>query len=392
MPYLDHAASSPLRPSARAAWLEAAAVVGNPSATHASGREARRLLEDARESIATSLGADPAEVLLTSGGTEADNLAVLGAVRASRPLSSIPDDDATVPALVTSAIEHPAVLEAARLLEGEGFGVAYAPARPSGQVDALALGDAVGEGTALVSLMWANNETGVIQPVSAAVTAAGEAGAIAHSDAVQAIGHLPFHFHESDLDLASISGHKVGAPVGTGALLARRGVALRAIGAGGGQERGIRSGTVDVAGAAALAAALAEAVAVREEEAARLRLLRGRIEEALAATPGARITGAELAENQRLPHLTHAVIEGLRAEALLFALDRAGLSASAGSACRAGVHQPSHVVLAMGGSEEEAGATLRCSLGWTTTEADVEALIGALPTAIERARAAGTRR
>nr|NLD40953.1 cysteine desulfurase [Actinomycetales bacterium] len=408
MPYLDHAASSPLRPAAREAWLRASRAAGNPSATHADGRSSRRLLEDARESVASSLGADPAEVVFTSGGTEADNLAVLGSVRTSPPRSvpSTPDDGAassrspvtsgdgaaSVPELVTSAIEHPAVLESAHLLESEGYRVALLPVQASGVVDVVGLAEAVGEGTRLVSLMWVNNETGVVQPVAEAVEAAHGVGALAHSDAVQAVGHVPFSFRASGLDLASLSGHKLGAPVGTGVLLARRGVTLAPVQGGGGQERGLRSGTVDVAGAAALAAALAETVEGQEKETARLLELRRSIEHALSELEGVRVTGGALPAESRAPHIVHAVIEGVRAEALLFGLDRAGISASAGSACRAGVHQPSHVVLAMGGTPEEAGGTLRCSLGWTTTPAEVEALLAALPAAVERARAAGTGR
>lgn len=376
MHYLDHAASSPLRPAAREAWLAAADLPGNPGSTHRAGREARRILDDARDEMAALLGAEPAEVLFTSGGTEADNIAVQGAARHGLTRGR--------PRVVVSAIEHPAVLEAAAL--ADGCEVVHVPAGPDGR--SLPTAPRVDVSTSLVSLMWVNNETGVVQDVAEAVRAAHDAGALAHSDAVQAVGHLPVDFAASGLDLLSLSGHKLGAPVGVGVLLARRGVPLRAVYGGGGQERDLRSGTVDVAGAAALAAAVREAVGEREVESARLAALREKAARAVTAIPGARVTGADLPAELRAPHILHAIFEGLRSEDLLFALDRAGISASAGSACRAGVHQPSHVVLAMGGSEAEASGVLRVSLGWTTTEADVATLRDALPAAVERARTA----
>ncbi|HZK06465.1 MAG TPA: cysteine desulfurase family protein [Actinomycetaceae bacterium] len=405
MSYLDHAASSPLRPIARDAWVRATAEAGNPSATHSAGRRTRRFLEEARESIAHSLGADPSEVIFTSGGTEGANLAVMGAARAALAgMARSPRDPDGTPIVesgrtggggprrthvVVSAIEHPAVLEAARLLENDGHAVSYVPAAPTGRVDATALDAVVTDETALVSLMWVNNETGVVQPVAEAVASAHGAGALAHSDAVQAVGHMGVDFRASGLDLLSLSGHKLGAPVGTGVLLARRGVPIVPVSGGGGQERGIRSGTVDVAGAVALAAALREAIQLREAEATRLVALRDALAAALIAIDGARVTGSGLPAEQRAPGIVHAVLDGVRSEDLLFALDRAGFSVSAGSACRAGVHQPSHVILAMGGSQAEASGTLRCSLGWTTTAAEVSALVKALPGAVERARAAG---
>lgn len=384
--YLDHAASSPLRPAAREAWLAASEFTGNANATHSAGQSAKRVLEDAREQVAALLGAQPAEVIFTSGGTEGAALAVLG----------------TPGPVVVSAIEHPAVLESARMRAARGEQVAFVPAASSGRVDPAELAaaisasaisaQAIAAGTGLVSLMWVNNETGVVQPIREMVAAAHATGALAHSDAVQAVGHLEVNFQESGLDLLSLSGHKFGAPKGTGVLLARKRLTLTPLAGGGGQERKVRSGTVDVAGAAALAAALGEAVAARTAEAARLREFRTQIAGALAALPGVRITGANLAEDQRAPGIVHAIFEGLRSEDLLFALDRAGIQASAGSACTAGVHQPSHVVLAMGGTDAEAAATLRCSLGWSTSQADVAAIVTALPQAVERARGVGTKR
>lgn len=338
------------------------------------------MLEEARERVAGLLGAEPAEVIFTSGGTESDSLAVLGAARGGGVAGGV----------IVSAIEHPAVLETARLLAAEGHPVSFAPVGKDGVLADGAIDGLLSPAARVVSLMWVNNETGVVQPVADMVAAAHQVGALAHSDAVQAAPHLELNFASSGLDLLSISGHKFGAPVGTGVLLARRDVTLVPVTVGGGQERGIRSGTVDVAGAVALAAALGEAVEQRGSEAARLAGLRDRIGGALAALPGVRVTGSGLAASQRAPGIVHAVIEGARSEDLLFALDRLGMHASAGSACRAGVHQPSHVILAMGGTWEESSGTLRCSLGWSTTEADVDALIDALPVAVERARAAGT--
>lgn len=374
--YLDHAASSPLRPAAREAWLAASEFTGNANATHSAGQSAKRVLEDAREQVAALLGAQPAEVIFTSGGTEGAALAVLG----------------TPGPVVVSAIEHPAVLESARMRAARGEQVAFVPATGSGRVDPAELAAAISAGAGLVSLMWVNNETGVIQPIREIVAAAHASGALAHSDAVQAVGHLEVSFQESGLDLLSLSGHKFGAPKGTGVLLARKGLTLTPLAGGGGQERKVRSGTVDVAGAAALAAALSEAVAACAAEATRLREFRAQIEGGLAALLGVRITGADLPEDQRAPGIVHAIFEGLRSEDLLFALDRAGIQASAGSACTAGVHQPSHVVLAMGGTDAEAAATLRCSLGWSTSQADVAAIVAALPQAVERARGVGTKR
>lgn len=386
MAYLDHAASSPLRPAARDAWLAAAAHPGNPSATHWAGRQSRRLLEEARESVAELLGAHPTEVVFTSGGTEAAALAVLGSARARA--NAPRGDGGRGLGVVVGSMEHPAVLGAAAMLAQEGYGVSFFPTTSAGRHDPAALPEFVGPGTALVSLMWVNNETGIVQPVMEAVARAREVGALVHSDAVAAVGHLEVNFQASGLDMLSISGHKFGGPVGTGALLARRGLALAPLTGGGGQERGVRSGTVDVAGAAGLAAALRLAVAERTAEAVRLAALRDEIGAALVLLGGVRVTGAELAGELRAPGTVHVVLEGLRSEDLLFALDREGVAASAGSACRAGVQQPSHVVLAMGGTAEEAAGTLRCSLGWSTTASEVAALIGALPGAVAAARRA----
>lgn len=382
MHYLDHAATTPVRPEVAEVYAQELVGEGNPSSLHAAGREARRRLEEAREELAAALGAQPAEVLFTSGGTEADNLAVKGAVYAH---------PAPRPRLLVSAVEHHAVLDAATWLGERGLAdVALLPVTTQGVVDLDAAREllAAGEAPALVSVMWANNETGVVQPVEEVVAIAG--GAPVHSDAVQAVAQLPVDFAASGLAAMSVTGHKLGGPVGTGALLARRDLALAPVHHGGGQERGVRSGTLDVAGARALARAVTLAVADREAEAARLAALRDRlVAGALAAVDGLHLTGEHA---PRLPHVAHLTVDGADADSLLFGLDTAGIAASAGSACQAGVQEPSFVLVAMGHPHELARSALRFSLGRTTTEADVDAVLAVLPDVVARSRAANATR
>ncbi len=382
MAYLDHAATTPVRPEVADRYAEELTRGGNPSSLHAVGRDARRRLEEAREELAAALGAEPAEVVLTSGGTEADNLAVKGAVYAHATPR---------PRLLVSAVEHHAVLDAASWLGERGLAdVTVLPVTGDGTVDLdaarVALED--GEAPALVSVMWANNETGVVQPVEELVALAGDVPV--HSDAVQAVAHLPVDFAASGLAAMTVTGHKLGGPVGTGALVARRELALAPVHHGGGQERGVRSGTLDVAGARALALAVSLAVADREAEAARLAALRDRlVAGALAAVDGLRLTGAGA---PRLPHVAHLTVEGADADSLLFGLDMAGVNASAGSACSAGVQEASFVLVAMGYPPELARSALRFSLGRTTTEADVDAVLAVLPDVVARSRAANVTR
>jgi len=382
MHYLDHAATTPVRPEVAEVYAQELVGEGNPSSLHAAGREARRRLEEAREELAAALGAQPAEVLFTSGGTEADNLAVKGAVYAH---------PAPRPRLLVSAVEHHAVLDAATWLGERGLAdVALLPVTTQGVVDLDAAREllAAGEAPALVSVMWANNETGVVQPVEEVVALAG--GAPVHSDAVQAVAQLPVDFAASGLAAMSVTGHKLGGPVGTGALLARRDLALAPVHHGGGQERGVRSGTLDVAGARALARAVTLAVADREAENARLAALRDRlVAGALAAVDGLHLTGEHA---PRLPHVAHLTVDGADADSLLFGLDTAGIAASAGSACQAGVQEPSFVLVAMGHPHELARSALRFSLGRTTTEADVDAVLAVLPDVVARSRAANATR
>ncbi len=375
MIYLDHASTTPVRPEALEAFLRACEVGGNASSIHATGRAARRVLEEARESIAATLGAEPAEVIFTSGGTEAANLAVFGAGRAVRAL----DKKASV---AVSSIEHPAVLEAARAV-GKRLQILQVDSDSQLRVEALG---ALPPETGLISVMWVNNETGMVQPLDAVVAAGHAYGALVHSDAVQAVGHVPVSFRDSGLDLLSFSGHKIGAPVGIGALIAKRGVQLAKTSYGGDQERGVRSGTLNVAGAAALAVACAAAVSSREAEAERLRALRRIAEDSLVAIDGVRVTGVGLEKSQRSPAIVHAVVEGVDADSLQFALDRAGIATSSGSACRAGVQEASYVIEAMGLPWVRGG--LRCSLGWTSEAEDVEVFSAHIAGAIAAARAA----
>lgn len=366
--FLDHAAGSPLVGPALTAMAEVWALAGNPSSLHASGRALRRHLEQARESVAADLGAHPTEVVFCSGGTEANNLALLGAAR-------------TDGEVLVSAVEHPSISEAHRLL---GDRVRVLPVDADGRVDPAGVGAAIGPATRLVSVMWVNNETGAVQPVAEVAAAARAAGVWCHSDAVQAAGHLPVDFAAAGLDLLSVSGHKVGGPVGIGALLVRRGVTPAPSGFGGGQEARLRSGTVPTALAVGFAAALHDAVTRRDAEAARLATLAERLITGLAAIPGARVNTTTPAS----PAIVNVTIRHTRADDLLLMLDAAGIDCSTGSACTAGVHQPSEVLLAMGRSLADASASLRFSFGPQTTAEDIDAVLAVLPDAVERARLA----
>jgi cysteine desulfurase len=353
--------------------------VGNASSLHGSGRAARRVIEESREVIAACLGARPSEVIFTSGGTEADNLAVKGAFWSNPARNGV----------VTSRIEHSAVLDPVAWLGDLGADVSLVGVAPSGRIDLAELEETVSDSTAVVSIMWGNNEVGTLQPIAEAAEVAAQRGAVTHSDAVQAVGHLPVDFAATGLHLLSLSAHKLGGPYGIGALLARRDVALTPVLHGGGQERDIRSGTLDVAAVAGLAAALevaTERLAVEEPRVRELRALL--IMEVLNAVPDAILHGpADPAD--ALPGIVNVSFPGCSADALLLLLDAAGVDCSTGSACSAGVAQPSHVLLAMGSSEAEARSSLRFSLGHTSTAADIDAVAAALPEAVSRARLAG---
>lgn len=365
---MDHAASSPMPATVVAAMDEVWQEPGNPSSLHTAGRRMRRILEQARESVANDLGAQPGEVVFCSGGTEANNIALLGA---TRPGGEV----------VISAVEHPSV---ARVREVLGPRVAVAGVDAEGRVDAATLRSALTAATRLVSVMWVNNETGVVQPVDDVVAVARSADVWSHSDAVQAVGHVPVDFAASGLDLMSVSAHKLGGPVGIGALLVRRGVSLVSPGFGGGQEARLRSGTVAVALAVGFAAALREAVGRLGTETERLASLGESLRGGLVGIPGVRVNSVGATS----PAIVHVTVAGTRADDILMLLDSAGIDCSTGSACAAGVHQSSEVMLAMGRSQADAAASLRFSFGPTTTAADLAALLAALPAAVERARSA----
>jgi cysteine desulfurase len=379
--YLDHAATTPMVPEAVEAMTRELTRVGNASSLHASGRSARRVVEESREAIAAQVGASPAELIFTSGGTESDNLAVKGAFWSGVEVGRRE--------VVASAVEHHAVLDSVAWLGHlPSAEVSYVPVDAAGRVDLSAFAGVVDTRTALVSVMWANNEVGTLQPVRQIATIAGEHGAITHSDAVQAVGHIEVDFAASGLDLLSFTAHKLGGPYGIGALLARRELRLAPILHGGGQERDVRSGTLDVAATAGFAAALEVASKKRVEEVHRIRRLRtDLVDSVLAAVPWA-VPHGSTAEDDRLPGIANIGFPGCSADAILMLLDAAGIDCSTGAACSAGVSQPSHVLIAMGRSEADARSALRFSLGHSSTLADVRALAAALPEAVQRAKAA----
>ena len=382
--YLDHAATTPMYPAAIEAMTAVLATVGNASSLHTTGRAARRRMEEARETLAGLLGARPSEIVFTAGGTEADNLAVKGIYWARRGA------DERRRRIITTPIEHHAVLDAVHwLVEHEGAEVTWLPVGADGSVAPAALRAALEEhdDVALVSVMWANNEVGTILPVAELAGVAAEFGVPVHSDAVQAVGHIPVDFTAAGLAAMSVGAHKFGGPVGVGALLLRRDTACVPLLHGGGQERDVRSGTPDVAGAVATAVALREAVASMDDTGTRVRRLRDRlIDGVLERIDGVRVNGAVGAD--RLPGNAHFTFAGCEGDALLMLLDAKGIECSTGSACTAGVAQPSHVMIAMGADPAHARGSLRLSLGHTSTEADVDAALAVLPAAVERARAA----
>lgn len=372
--YLDHAASAPLRDEAQSSMLNAFEVTGNASSLHRSGRRARALLEDAREQLADAVDAHPTEVVFTSGGTEADHLVVAGGAAWGQAHGR--------PRFAASTIEHPAVAHAVRAL---GDAVVWLPVDGDGVLRAHGLVQLTRD-VGWASVMWVNNEVGALQPIGAFVEACRRAGVRAHSDAVQALGHVPCSFADSGLDAMTVSAHKLGGPVGVGALVVRRDAPLAVTSHGGGQERRLRSGTVPVALASGFAAAAAASVAGLGREAVRLGRLREELVAGLVAVEGVRVNGPDAVS----PAICHVTVAGARADDVLLLLDAAGIDCSTGSACTAGVHQPSDVVLAMGHGEEAATTSLRFSLGWTTGAADISAVLAAWPDAVARARAAAT--
>ncbi len=386
MAYLDHAATTPMLPEALDAYVAAAGQLGNPSSLHAAGRGARRLVEESRERIAAVLGARPSEVVFTSGGTESDNLATKGIFWARRAA------DNRRRRVVASAVEHHAVMDSVDWLGAhEGAEVTWLPVDAAGRVDPDALAALPAEDIAVVSIQWANNEVGTIQPVTELAAVAAAAGVPFHTDAVQAVGQVPVDFAASGAAALTLTGHKLGGPVGVGALLLGRDVACTPLLHGGGQERDVRSGTLDTAGVVAFAVAVETAVKTQQEYAARVAALRDElVDRVRAAVPDAVLNGAPLdgGPASRLPGNAHFSFPGCEGDALLLLLDAQGIACSTGSACSAGVAQPSHVLLAMGADDGRARSSLRFTLGHTSTRADVDALLAALPGAVERARRA----
>ncbi|MCU1573340.1 MAG: cysteine desulfurase [Micrococcaceae bacterium] len=388
--YLDHAATTPLSAPALAALTSELSRSGNPSSLHGSGRRARAVVEQSRETLAAAAGASPSEVIFTSGGTEADNLAVKGLYWSRRAA------DPRRNRILVSSIEHAAVQDTVEWLEQhEGAEAVWLPVDERGllRLDVLeAELEAAPETVALISVMWANNEVGSLQPIPAITALASRFGVPVHSDAVQAFASVPVDFAGSGLAAMSVSGHKIGGPVGVGALLLGRSVALVPVQHGGGQERSVRSGTLDTASIAAFAAAAQDAVAHLDQEGPRLSWLRDQVIEAVRRTvPDAVLRGPDPATDPtaRLPGNAHFTFPGCEGDSLLFLLDMAGVESSTGSACTAGVPRPSHVLLAMGLTEEQARGAQRFSLGHTSTQQDVEKLEAVLGSVHERARLAG---
>lgn len=385
MAYLDHAATTPMLPEAIAAMTAQLAVTGNASSLHAAGRRARRTVEEARETLAESLGARPSETVFTAGGTEADNLAVKGLYWARR------DADPARTRVLSSPVEHHAVLDAVHWLgEHEGATVEYLPVDAYGRVHPETLREAIErdpDDVALATVMWANNEIGTIQPIRELADVAREFDIPLHADAVQAFGQLPVDFGASGLAAMTVSGHKIGGPYGIGALLLGREYSPVPVLHGGGQERHVRSGTLDVPAIAAFAVAGRHAAERRQWFAREIGALRDELVSAVREAVPEAILGGDPVD--RLPANAHFTFPGCEGDSLLLLLDAQGIECSTGSACTAGVAQPSHVLLATGTDPDLARGTLRFSLGHTSTKADVAAVAQAIGPAVERARTAG---
>jgi cysteine desulfurase len=374
--YLDHAATTPVRDEVRAAMAPFSdRVFGNPSSRHRWGREAATALAEAREACAESLGAHPSEIHFTRGGTESDNLAILGRVTRLR-------GDGETPTVVVTAVEHHAVLDAARHATARGAGrLVVLSLTADGVLDLGPLDAALADGPVVASVMWVNNETGVVLPVDGVAARTSAAGATLHSDAVQAAGKVPVRVDAVPVDLLTVTGHKIYGPKGTGLLFARRGTNLSALLHGGGQEDGLRPGTEDVAGAVGLATALRLAVAEQPAEAQRLGTLRADLEARLReGVTGLRVHGASA---DRAPHIASVGVPGVDGQVLLAALDLDGVAVSGGSACASGSTRPSHVIEALYG-ENDPHAVVRFSLGRATTEADVERAAAVTCAAVSR--------
>jgi len=387
--YLDHAATTPMYDEALAVMTAQLGRTGNASSLHASGRAARRVVEESRETIARAIGCRPGELVFTSGGTESDNLALKGIYWARRA------DDPRRTRILSTAIEHHAVLDPLQWLgEHEGADVELLPVTTCGELRIDAFREAVErspETVALVSVMWANNEVGTLQPLDDIVEIAHAHGIPVHTDAVQAVGQVPVDFADSGVDALTFTAHKLGGPYGVGALVVRRDLTVTSLLHGGGQERDIRSGTIDAPAIAGFAVAVELAVKQQHDHAMRISHLRddlvARVREVV---PDAVLNGDESCSlERRLPGNAHLVFPGCEGDSLLMLLDARTIECSTGSACSAGVPQASHVLLAMGCTEEQARSSLRFSLGHTTRPGDVDALVEAIAPVVERAKAAG---
>ena len=383
--YLDYAATAPLRKEVLECFTEHLQNLGNPSSVHSTGQKIRRALEEARESVARSVDCNRSEVIFTAGGTESDNLAIKG-------LYWQRNSDGNVrPLIVTSGTEHHASIDPMEWLQNhDGAEIVWLPVDYQGIIDFDFFEKFLEENherVALVNLMWANNETGVVTDLPKVVAIAKKYEIPVHSDAIAAFGHIPVSFADSGLNTMSISAHKVGGPVGAGALIVSRSTKLVSIIHGGGQERGMRSGTMNAPVAKAFALAAELAVAELEAETKRLSALRDRlVRGVLELSPLAHHTASE---SKRMPHNAHFTFEGCSGDSLLFLLDQQGVCVSVGSACQAGVNGPSHVLVAMGRTEREALGCIRMTLGKDSTDADIDAVLAALPKALDGAARAG---
>lgn len=375
MVYADHAATTAVSEKALAAMLPyLREQYGNPSGIYKVGRGAKQALNEARETVAKAIGAQPEEIYFTGGGSEADNWALKGVAELKKEKGRH---------IITTQIEHHALLNTAHWLEEQGFEVTYLPVDMLGRVSVDAVEEAIREDTILISVMAANNEIGTIQPIAEIGAVARKHGILFHTDAVQAVGHIPIHVEDMQIDLLSLSGHKFGGPKGVGALYMRKGVRLPALIHGGGQEKGIRGGTENVAGFVGMAAALEESVAHLEENTAKVSALRDRLINGLLQIPFTALTGDPV---NRLPGIASFVFECVEGESMVLMLDYKGICASSGSACSSGSLDPSHVLMAIGLLHEVSHGSLRLSLGAENTEEDVDYILEQLPGVIARLR------
>ncbi len=383
--YLDYAATTPIRDEVLESYVQHLKELGNPSSVHSSGQAVRKALEEARESLASSLGCHRSEVIFTSGGTESNNSAIKGLYWQRNA------EDQQRNIIITAGTEHHAVIDPVEWLEKhDGAEIIWLPVDKQGQINLIELEQILetkNESVALIALMWANNETGVITEIAVVTEMARKYNIPVHSDAVAAFGHIPISFADSGLATLSVSAHKVGGPIGVGALVVSRATKLVSLIHGGGQERGLRSGTMNAPAAKAFAHAAEIAVRELPAEAKRLSELRDYLVAGVQSISDvARFTGST---NNRLPNNAHFIFEGCSGDSLLFLLDQQGISVSTGSACQAGVNGPSHVLIAMGRSEADANACIRMTLGNKTTKEDIDGLLKVLPAAIQAALKAG---